>query len=496
MIIALGLLLSCAVRSVAPQPYSPPLPAVRAETDAAESTGIKERVSTIWPSLSAPPPVGGGAQDAAVLIAIEEYTHISDVPGARQNALDWYRYLTRGRQIPPQRVKMLLDGQATREEIAVALQDATDQVGAGGTLWFLFIGHGAPSADGRDGLLLDVDVRQTALSVSSRGLSQRALIEGLQSRDQGRAFVILDACFSGHGSDGDVLVADLQPVVPTYALPVAEEVAILSAGRSDQYAGPLPGLGRPAFSYLTLGALHGWADEDEDGVVSSSDIQRYTTAALQSVLTGRRQHPQHSGADANFPTAQRPGPDLSAVRLALAQDRPVAPTPTPSPAPQPPPQPSVVRNSSPPTEGYATVVVHACPRRQVGVAPTALTWTINGRKDTLLSSVGLAVDVPPGQTVLSVERLGARVETSLQTEAGQVYHYTAKVDTKDPFHPFFDTSLHPLALTAGEASLSACLWTMRRNGAGKTHLIRIRDESIERRTKEVELQFGRYPRYH
>jgi hypothetical protein len=46
---------------------------------------------------------------------------------------------------------------------------------------------------------------------------------------------------------------------------------VLSAGKGDQFAGPLPGLGRPAFSWLVLGALRGWGDADRDGTVTARE---------------------------------------------------------------------------------------------------------------------------------------------------------------------------------------------------------------------------------
>ena len=126
----------------------------------------------LWPDLSDAPRVGGGSQDAAVIVAIENYTHVSDIPGARQNGEDWYRYFTNGRGMSVGSVKMLLDGQATKEDIEAASAEMRDAAGSDGTLWFVFIGHGAPNEDGSDGLLLDVDVRQTARSVSARGIRQ------------------------------------------------------------------------------------------------------------------------------------------------------------------------------------------------------------------------------------------------------------------------------------------------------------------------------------
>ena len=90
----------------------------------------------LWPDLSQPPSVGGGSLDAAVVVAIEDYAFVGDIPGALGNGLDWYAYLTDGRGISPSSVKLLENQQATKEEITLAGESTRAKVKPGGTLWF------------------------------------------------------------------------------------------------------------------------------------------------------------------------------------------------------------------------------------------------------------------------------------------------------------------------------------------------------------------------
>ena len=119
-----------------------------------------------WPALDQPPVVGGGSADAAVIVGIEDYTFVEDIPGAVRNAQDWYTYLRQARQVPPANIRLLRDAEATDVQIQQALRDALQQVKPGGTLWFVFIGHGAPAADG-GGLLVGVDAQRTAVGIAS-----------------------------------------------------------------------------------------------------------------------------------------------------------------------------------------------------------------------------------------------------------------------------------------------------------------------------------------
>ena len=129
--------------------------------------------------------------------------------------------------------------------------------------------------------------------------------------------MILDACFSGQTSSGP-LVPGLQPLVPVAATSPRRAV-LLTAASQGQYAGPLPGLDRPAFSYLVLGALRGWADADRDRSVSAGEAYDYTTKVLASFVRDRVQRPTLAGA-ANSVVSRvgvERGPDLDALLKAI-----------------------------------------------------------------------------------------------------------------------------------------------------------------------------------
>jgi sulfatase modifying factor 1 len=117
---------------------------------------------------------------------------------------------------------------------------------------------------------------------------------------------------------------------------------VLTAGRHDQYALPLPchKERRPAFSYLALGALRGWADgardNRRDGTVTAEELLTYVSKTLQTVdPRGRQQTPElvATAERQNLAQGREAAPDLN--RLQCHADDPV-PTPAPSPRPVPP----------------------------------------------------------------------------------------------------------------------------------------------------------------
>jgi formylglycine-generating enzyme required for sulfatase activity len=246
-----------------------------------------------WPDLSSPPPMqGGGEQDAALLISIGDYVFLPDVYGAGDNVRDWYKWLKETRGVGS--VKVLSDHAATREAILDEARRAALKVGEGGTMWVLFIGHGAPSQDGQDGVLIGADAQLTAAGLYARSLSRTELLYALDAGAQEKTVVVMDACFSGQREGGRALVEGLQPSLLSGSWRPGRAI-VLSAARGDQFAGPLPGAARPAFSYLLLGALRGWGDTNKDGEITAAEAMSWTSDALYEVVQDRVQEPELVG---------------------------------------------------------------------------------------------------------------------------------------------------------------------------------------------------------
>lgn len=274
-----------------------------------------------WPDLSTPPPfTGGGELDAAVLVGIDNYAALPDVTGAGVNIADWQAWLLGARGLRPVAISKRVDGDAIDVNIREAVLDAVSRVKPGGTLWLVYVGHGAPSDAGAEPMLVGADAQPSPNGIRSRSLLLSEVQEMLARGPQAHTVLVLDACFSGQGTDGRELVTEtLAPArgVPELVAPTA--MTVLSATSANQFAGLLPGAARPAFSYLLLGALRGWGDDNRDGVVTAQEAGDYAAGALNLVVSGRRQEPRVSG-NVELPMAlgHEPGPDLSALARAPA----------------------------------------------------------------------------------------------------------------------------------------------------------------------------------
>lgn len=267
----------------------------------------------VWPPVDDPvAPTGGGENDAAVLVGVSSSYKLPAIAGAADNARAWQNYLLRVRKVPASRVTTLTDASATRERILAAATEAARDVTPGGTLWFVFIGHGAPAPSGKDGLLVGADAQPEVDSLAARGVAQSEVLSVLATGRHAESVVVFDACFSGRSPDGSVdLVDNVMATVPVRRA-IAVPLTVLSS--SDTFAGPLPGTTRPAFSYLLLGALRGWGDTDQDRHVAIDEAFAFTRETLQASFGSRSRLPSMSGAPSGLRVPARvAAPDITAL---------------------------------------------------------------------------------------------------------------------------------------------------------------------------------------
>jgi hypothetical protein len=68
-------------------------------------------------------------------------------------------------------------------------------------------------------------------------------------------------------------------------------LVVMAAARDNQSVGSLPGASRPAFSYLVLGGLRGWAVGGKKTAVTAGDLRRYVGDAFGPRFTAAARRP-------------------------------------------------------------------------------------------------------------------------------------------------------------------------------------------------------------
>ncbi len=225
------------------------------------------------------------ASDAAVVIGIENYPFVSNVPHAARDAQAMYNFLVYTRGVPADRVR-LLDRGANREQILEAVTNAGKMVGKDGTVWVFFAGHGAADTATGARLLLGDDVRQDAAAFAARGVSVDQ-IKDLAGKGGGSVYMLVDACYAGVGRDGGELLAGKRFLVPAYAGAANPRTLEWNAAGPNQLSGPIEAVRHGAFTYFAVGALRGWADGQLDGVrdgkVTAEEAKLYVNASLRTL---------------------------------------------------------------------------------------------------------------------------------------------------------------------------------------------------------------------
>ncbi len=300
---------------------------------------------------------GGGEKDAALIIGIDAYDHIAPVPGAVSNAEDWEKYFLTVRGLSSSKIQILKNEKGVKSKILKKLEQVAMDVGPNALLWIVFIGHGIPTNDGNDLLLLGANAQQDPDIINATGISKNAMLELANTGFHRKIVMVIDTCFSGRiGSEkSDSLFGKHQAIrIVRDNAYSGRNATLLTAGRKDQWAGPLQqGQSRPAFSYLLLGALLGWADNDlignHDQKVTVREAVAYAGRAIRDT-TNRDQEPQFfPSEDSEMVLAIRAkshGPNLKGFK----------PVPQPTPPnpfgviPDLPPAPKITKTGELPPE--------------------------------------------------------------------------------------------------------------------------------------------------
>ena len=91
------------------------------------NVGLKAAAASRWPDVSTQATAGSRRDDVVVLVAIEDYAFLPDVPGATANAEAWRSYFEGAMGI--ERIYTAYDHAATREGMQTAIRRAAEDVG-------------------------------------------------------------------------------------------------------------------------------------------------------------------------------------------------------------------------------------------------------------------------------------------------------------------------------------------------------------------------------
>lgn len=238
------------------------------------------------PSVATSPDSGlRSRRDAVVVLGVQDYNHLPDVPYAIADAAAAQSWLieTWG----PSRSRTVVQTDPSNRGMRDALERGLARVRPGGTLWITFSGNGRV-VDGEP-YLLGSDAHPDSLA---NGVSLKDLQEQAARSRADRVFILVDASFDDGARD------ELAPT-PSRGLDWGDnpdDKVVLWVGDERGGARALEPAGQGLFTYLALGALQGWGDLNSDGEVTLSEAQTWVQEATRAL--GRPQRPTTSALSA------------------------------------------------------------------------------------------------------------------------------------------------------------------------------------------------------
>jgi uncharacterized caspase-like protein len=240
----------------------------------------------------------------AVVVGIDSYPNIRPLKYAVADARAFYELLVTGNQVPAENVFLLLNEQATLQELRSTLgTKVKNKAGADDMVIIYFAGHGAterdmmsPDGDGLEKYLLPHGADPNDLYASALPMREVAhIFHRIRSE---RLVFVADACYSGASGGRTVSVSGVRANLSDRFL---ERLAggkgkvIITASSANEVSVEKDELGHGVFTYYLVQGLRGPADADADGLITVDEAYRYVSEKVPAA-TGQEQHPVKKGS--------------------------------------------------------------------------------------------------------------------------------------------------------------------------------------------------------
>jgi len=237
-------------------------------------------------------------------VGIDSYPNIRPLKYAVADARAFYELLVTGNQVPVENVFLLLNEQATLQELRSTLgTKVKNKAGADDMVIIYFAGHGAterdmmsPDGDGLEKYLLPHGADPNDLYASALPMREVAhIFHRIRSE---RLVFVADACYSGASGGRTVSVSGVRANLSDRFL---ERLAggkgkvIITASSANEVSVEKDELGHGVFTYYLVQGLRGPADADADGLITVDEAYRYVSEKVPAA-TGQEQHPVKKGS--------------------------------------------------------------------------------------------------------------------------------------------------------------------------------------------------------
>ena len=246
------------------------------------SVGDARGMQTVSVPKTAEPPY---RESWAAVIGIDNYQKwprlryaANDAAGIRDTLIQKYKF-------KPENVFMLLNEQATRENILSLLGDklANQQmVKREDRVFVFYAGHGATRKlpSGRDlGYIISVDADLN--NYQGQAISMTNFQDIAESIPAKHLFFIMDSCYSGLALTRGGGISNSSNYLQEIARRIGRQM--FTAGGSDEQVADNGPNGHSVFTWTVLQGLDGRADLNGDGIITASELAAYVAPSVSSL---------------------------------------------------------------------------------------------------------------------------------------------------------------------------------------------------------------------
>ncbi|MCB9283399.1 MAG: caspase family protein [Lewinellaceae bacterium] len=231
----------------------------------------------------------------AVVVGVSAYNHMPTLRYTDDDAYRMYAFLKspEGGALPDEQIRILIDEDATKDEIKMAMESVFSKAGKDDLVLLYFSGHGLKGAF----LPIDFDGYNNKLEHDEIN----AILANSPAKYK---LLIADACHSG--SLLAMKGGEVKGILENYYSTLAQAepgTALIMSSKSEETSLESSGLRQGVFSHFLIRGLKGEADADHNRVVTVQELFDYITENVRK-YTGNRQSPVIKGDyDPNMPVS-------------------------------------------------------------------------------------------------------------------------------------------------------------------------------------------------
>lgn len=230
----------------------------------------------------------------ALVVGVANYPHMPSLKYTDDDAYQMYAFLKspEGGAIPDDKIKVLIDDNASRNNILIAMEQLFSKADANDVVFLYMSGHGL------DGSFIPADFDGFGNNIPYKEITK--IIDASEAKSK---ICIADACHSGSlVSAKTPYQASLDNYMQSLEQ-TAGGTALMMSSAAEEVSLEYSGLRQGVFSHFLLKGMKGEADTDRNKIVTITELYRFISSGVDT-YTANKQTPVLTGTyDPTMPVA-------------------------------------------------------------------------------------------------------------------------------------------------------------------------------------------------